>query len=172
MNQSRTQKVFPRNISTTQASKIWLEASQRNEQSWRETLCIRRAVVCFSNSSSGVDAGRGRPWDPAGSSVGTLIAGSGRPWDPAGSSAGTLIMSVSAGRGNKYGATVTLPRLQGTAGATSLPSAMTLHVPNLQHTGKQIRPLPISEVRTSIPFVQNASLSLLYRLRKGHRELQ
>ena len=110
--------------------------------------------MCFSNSSSGVDAGSGRPWDPAGSSVGTVI------------------MSVSAGRGNKYGATVTLPRLQGTAGATSLPSAMTLHVPNLQHTGKQIRPLPISEVRTSIPFVQNASLSLLYRLRKGHRELQ
>lgn len=120
--------------------------------------------MSFSNSSSGVDAGSGRLWDPAGSSVGTLI------------------MSVSAGRGKKHDAAAALPRLHGTAGATSLPSAMTLHVPNLQHMGKQIRPLPISEVHTSIPLVQNAFLqvsvrsalilSLLYSLGKGHRDLQ
>lgn len=119
--------------------------------------------MSFSNSSSGVDAGSGRLRDPAGSSVGTLI------------------MSVSARRGNKHDTAAALPRLHGRAGA-SLPSAMTLHVPILQHMGKQMRPLPISEVHTSIPLVQNAFLqvsvrsalvpSLSYRLGKGHRDLQ
>lgn len=137
MNQSRTQKVFPRNISTTQASEIWLEASQRNEQSWRETLCIRRPVVCFSTSNSGVDAGSGHLWDPAGSSVGTLI------------------MSVSAGRGNKHGATVALPRLHGTAG----PPPCLLPWPSM---------FPISSTRANklglCPFPRSVHLFPLFRM--------
>lgn len=75
---------------------------------------------------------------------------------------GHLIMSVSARRGNKHDTAAALPRLHGTAGASCL-SAMTLHVPILQHTGKQMRPLPISEVHTSIPLVQNAFLQVSVR---------